>query len=90
MQILFRMEILSALNVAGLEEEVKETCIEDICLLLENIQFNLSGAMEGQNLIEFADRVIKSRLLIDPSAYLKFCMGVLLYESLLEMNVTSQ
>ncbi|GLJ44886.1 hypothetical protein SUGI_0944820 [Cryptomeria japonica] len=36
--------------------------IEDICKLLENIQFNLPGGiMEGQNLIEFCDRVIKFR-----------------------------
>jgi hypothetical protein len=64
------MEILSAPNIArGMEEDAKENCTEDICLLLENIQFNLSGAVDGESIIEFADGVIKSRLLIHPSAF---------------------
>lgn len=62
LQVLFRMEILASKVSRSIEEHVKDRLIKEICKLLENIQFNLPGGIfDGESLIEFADRVIKSR-----------------------------
>lgn len=56
------MEIL-ALKIAGsIEEQTKNKLIKEIRKLLENIQFNLPGGIfDGENLNDFANRVIASR-----------------------------
>lgn len=62
LQVLFRMEILASKVSGSIEEHVKDKIIKEICKLLENIQFNLPGGIfNGESLIEFAERVIKSR-----------------------------
>ncbi|KAL5993579.1 hypothetical protein ACLOJK_014504 [Asimina triloba] len=46
----------------GIMETAKQKMVKDICMLLENIEFNLQGGMfGGESLIEFAGRTIKSR-----------------------------
>jgi hypothetical protein len=56
------MEILASKVSGSTEEHVTDKLIKEICKLLENIQFNLPGGIfDGESLIEFADRVIKSR-----------------------------
>ena len=56
------MEIL-ALKIAGsIEDKTKNKLIKEICKLLEIIQFNLPGGIfGGEDLNEFANRVIASR-----------------------------
>ncbi|GLJ30517.1 hypothetical protein SUGI_0604090 [Cryptomeria japonica] len=62
LQVLFRMEILASKIAGSIEEQTKNKLIKEICKLLENIQFNLPGGIfGGENLNEFANRVIASR-----------------------------
>ncbi|CAA7402679.1 unnamed protein product [Spirodela intermedia] len=62
LQILFRMEILQSEVSSSIDDNAKLKFVKDICLLLENIEFNLQGSVfTGESLIDFAGRTIKAR-----------------------------
>ncbi|XP_011622834.1 uncharacterized protein LOC18432729 isoform X1 [Amborella trichopoda] len=62
LQVLIRMEILRSKICGDIEANEKDEMVKDICCLLENIQFNLQGEIfVGEDLVQFAERVIKSR-----------------------------
>ncbi|MQL75150.1 hypothetical protein Taro_007521, partial [Colocasia esculenta] len=62
LQMLFRLEILQSKVCSSIEENLRLKMVKDICLLLENIEFDLQGGMfAGESLIEFAGRTIKAR-----------------------------
>ncbi|KAH7281540.1 hypothetical protein KP509_36G052700 [Ceratopteris richardii] len=62
LQILFRMEILSILLKSSHQQTSAQALIDDICMLLESIQFNLpGGVLEGESLLDFSNNAIKQR-----------------------------
>lgn len=62
LQILLRMELLQSKIAASLEENAKPKMVKEICSLLQNIEFYLQGDfLNGESLLDFAGRTIKSR-----------------------------
>lgn len=56
------MEILRSGAGAGIEENVKQKMIKEICSLLQFIDINLQGdSYNSENVLEFAERTIKYR-----------------------------
>nr|CAD1822278.1 unnamed protein product [Ananas comosus var. bracteatus] len=56
------MEILRSGAGASIEENVKQKMIKEICSLLQFIDINLQGdSYNSENVLEFAERTIKSR-----------------------------
>ncbi|KAJ7532388.1 hypothetical protein O6H91_13G001800 [Diphasiastrum complanatum] len=61
LQIKLRLEILSTNHCPVLQEPMKVEVVKDICRLLENIQFSLPGGIfQGESLLDFSNRVIRS------------------------------
>ncbi|KAM0944464.1 putative treslin [Dioscorea sansibarensis] len=62
LQILLRMEILRSKIGEGIEDNLKQKMVRDICSLLQNIEFDLEKDLfHGESLVHFAGRTIKSR-----------------------------
>ncbi|KAI5059664.1 hypothetical protein GOP47_0025983 [Adiantum capillus-veneris] len=62
LQILFRMEILFLMSKLSHRSGAEQVLIDDICRLLESIQFNLpGGVLEGESLLDFSNRMIRQR-----------------------------
>ncbi|KAH7682396.1 Treslin protein [Dioscorea alata] len=62
LQILLRMEILRSKVGEGIEDNLKQKMVKDICSLLQNIEFDLEKDLfHGESLVHFAGRTIKSR-----------------------------
>ncbi|KAJ0989294.1 hypothetical protein J5N97_007650 [Dioscorea zingiberensis] len=62
LQILLRMEILRSKIGEGIEDNLKQKMVKDICSLLLNIEFDLERDLfQGESLVHFAERTIKSR-----------------------------
>lgn len=63
LQILFRMEIISLMCELSDHTSATQVLVNEICRLLESIQFNLpGGVLEGESLLDFSNNVIKLRL----------------------------
>ncbi|XP_072996549.1 uncharacterized protein [Typha latifolia] len=62
LQMCFRMEILQSDVRASIEENMKQKMIKEICTLLQFVDINLQGhSFHAENVVEFAQRTIKSR-----------------------------
>ncbi|OAY77943.1 hypothetical protein ACMD2_08259 [Ananas comosus] len=60
--LILKMEILRSGAGASIEENVKQKMIKEICSLLQFIDINLQGdSYNSENVLEFAERTIKSR-----------------------------
>lgn len=56
------MEILQSEVSSSIDDNAKLKFVKDICLLLENIEFDLQGSVfTGESLMDFAGRTIKAR-----------------------------
>ncbi|MCO5583671.1 hypothetical protein L7F22_037584 [Adiantum nelumboides] len=62
LQILLRMEILFLMSKPSHRLRAEKVLVDEICRLLETIQFNLpGGVLEGESLLDFSNRVIRQR-----------------------------
>lgn len=56
------MEILRSKVGEGIEDNLKQKMVKDICSLLQNVEFDLEKDLfHGESLVHFAGRTIKSR-----------------------------
>lgn len=62
LQILLRLEMISFDGGQLLEQAAKDQLVDDICKLLDSIQFHLDGGIfGGKNLSKYCDRLLVSR-----------------------------